>query len=279
MTRAPSAYAGHTIVFATMHGKERLAAEAFADELGAAVIAPDHLDTDQFGTFAGDIPRTLSPRMAATVKARLAMQITGLSCALASEGSFRSTLIGMEASEILLFLDEDRGLEIVERSSGSSALPGARRVDTVDEALAYAAAIGFPEQGMLVHARRAARVITHKTLGTTAELAQLVANELDNGVTVTVLPDHRAHRSPSRAERIRALSERMARRLATPCPTCASPGYGLLGVERGLPCALCGTTTSVIAADLHGCAVCEDRDRRPRPATSADPASCDRCNP
>lgn len=279
MTRVPSAYAGHTIVFATMHGKERLAAEVFADRLGAAVIAPDHLDTDQLGTFAGDIPRTLSPRMAATVKARLGMQITGLSCALASEGSFRSTLIGVDTTEILLFLDEDRGLELVEKSSGSSTLPAARRVETVGDALAYAATTGFPEQGVLVHARRGARVVTHKTIGSTAALGELVDHGLAKGMTLTLLPDHRAHRSPARAERIRVLCDRMARRLATPCPTCASPGYGPVDVERGLPCSLCGSPTALVAADVDGCGSCARRDRRPRAERSADPSFCDRCNP
>jgi hypothetical protein len=279
VTSALSVYAGHTIVFATMHGKERLAAPVFADVLGAAVIAPDHLDTDQFGTFAGDIPRTLSPRMAATVKARLGIQSTGLSCALASEGSFGSTLLGVDTTEILVFLDEARGLEIVEQTSGSSALPAARRVETVGDALAYAATIGFPEQGVLVHARRGGRVVTHKTIGSATALGDLVEVGLAEGMTLTVLPDHRAHRSPARADRIRALCDRMARRLATPCPSCGTPGYGLVEVERGLPCSLCGSPTALVAAEIDGCGSCPQRDRRPRAERSADPAFCDYCNP
>ena len=180
---------------------------------------------------------------------------------------------------MLLFLDDERGIEIVERSSGSSSLPAGRRIDTVDSALAYAAMIGFPNQGILVHAQRDDRVVTNKTLSSTAELAHLLETCLHAGMTLTVLPDHRAHRSPARAERIRALCQQMARRLATPCPACATPGYGLVEVARGVPCALCGEATSAIAADIYGCQACDERDRRPHSRVTADPASCDQCNP
>lgn len=279
MTGAPSAYAGRTIVFGTMHGKERLAANAFAHRLDATVIAPDHFDTDQLGTFAGDVARTLSPLTAATVKARLGMQITGLPYGLASEGSFASSLIGVETTEILVFVDADRGLEIVEQSFGSSELLVGRPVDTVGDALAYAETIGFPHQGVLLQARHDCGVVIHKSIGTTAALAELAAHALDEEMALTVLPDHRAHRSPARAERIALLCDRMARRLATRCPECATPGFGLVDVERGLPCAMCGNLTAAIAADVIGCAVCGERHRRPRAVRSADPAGCDHCNP
>lgn len=279
MTAARSPYAGHTIVFATMHGKERLAASSFADKLGAAVIAPEHLDTDQLGTFAGDIPRTLSPRMAATVKARLGMQITGLPCALASEGSFRSSLVGVHTTEVLLFVDEERGIELIESSSGSSSLPAGRRVESVRDARAYATKIGLPEQGVILHVRRGAQATIHKTIASVATLSELVEHGLEQSATLTLLPDHRAHRSPPRAERIRRLCERMAQRLATECPVCRTPGYGIIRVERGAPCSLCGNPTAIIAADIHGCGACLREDRRPRAGTQADPADCDHCNP
>ena len=41
-------------------------------------------------TFAGDIPRTLSPKIAARTKARLGMKIAGTSLGLTSEGTFNA---------------------------------------------------------------------------------------------------------------------------------------------------------------------------------------------
>ena len=85
-------YAARTIAFATMHGKERLARDAFHETLGAEVVAVGGLDTDQFGTFTGDITRTLAPKAAALAKARLGMQLAQTPYGLASEGSFSSPI-------------------------------------------------------------------------------------------------------------------------------------------------------------------------------------------
>ena len=117
-------YAGARIAFATMHGKEQLARHAFLDTLGADVIAPADLDTDQFGTFSGEIARTLSPRAAALAKARLGMQLAGVPYGLASEGSFNSGLgFLVEHHEALIFIDEIRDLELAEGTITTSPLP------------------------------------------------------------------------------------------------------------------------------------------------------------
>lgn len=279
MTVSPSPYSNQSIVFATMHGKERLAAHPFSELLDARVVAPDHLDTDQLGTFAGDIPRTLSPLAAARVKARLGMQITGLPYGLASEGTFRSGLVAAETTEILLFIDAERGVELVERASGPSPLPSAQHVETIGSALDFAQKVGFPKQGVLLRECRETTTVTHKNVPSVSALVTIVERGLDEGHALTVLPDHRAHRSPSRANRIRALCDRMATRLATPCPACEAPGYGLVDVRRDLSCSLCGAPTATIAAEILGCPVCDHRERRPSPAKRADPAECDRCNP
>ena len=81
-------YAGAVIAMGTMHRKEEQVAPAFAQELGARVIAPAGIDTDQFGTFTGDVSRTLTPLEAATAKARLAMRVAGVHYGLASEASY-----------------------------------------------------------------------------------------------------------------------------------------------------------------------------------------------
>lgn len=279
MTTARSAYTGETIVFATMHHKEALATPAFADRLGADVIAPDQLDTDQFGTFAGDIPRILSPLAAATVKARLGMHVTGRSFGMASEGSFIPTLIGQRNTEILLFIDELRGLRIIEQSSELSPLPSGRTVHNVGDAIHYAETIHFPEQGLTLQARSDDAVLTHKDITSPDSLADLVAGGLRAGMRLTLMPDHRAHQSPARARHIQALCDRMADRLATTCPTCRTPGYGLVDTEAGLLCSLCENPTAAIVADILGCGACDHQHRLPRPETRANPATCDYCNP
>ena len=280
MTSSCSPYAGRLVTFATMHGKEHLAQQAFHDVLGATVSIAEGLDTDQFGTFAGDIPRTLSPRSAARAKAKLGMQIAGTTLGLASEGSFSSGFGPLvENMEILLFIDETLGLELVEGTLTISELPGGRRVDNADSALAFATAVGFPEQGVIVQSTNDNHLTVYKNITQLSDLEETVDVLLTDRSVVTILPDYRAHRSPARAETIRRLSHQMARRLATPCPRCQAPGFGQVDIERGVPCSDCRSATALIAADLHGCGRCTHRNRIARGQATAEPQWCDYCNP
>ena len=91
----------------------------------------------------------------------------------------------------------------------------------------------------------------------------------------------RAHMNPTRMGVIAALAERLARRIATPCPSCATPGFGPLRTEAGLPCAECSGKTALVRAVIHGCARCGYEETHPRPdgRTEANPAECPLCNP
>ncbi len=273
-------YTGAVVAFATMHGKERLAREAFRDILGAEVVAVADLDTDQFGAFSGEVARTLSPRAAASAKARLGMQLAATPYGLASEGSFNAGLgFVVEHHEVLLFVDELLGLELVEGSVTSSPLPPGRTITSPDDGLAYAKSIGFPEQGVLLRAGESGAVVRKNT--ETADALAEALNELlsTEGGPVTIAPDYRSHRCPSRASVISELATSMARRLATHCPVCQTPGFGRVDVERGLRCADCGQPTGVIAADINGCEACSHTVRVPRPEQRASPQWCDFCNP
>ncbi|MBB5643409.1 DUF6671 family protein [Cryobacterium roopkundense] len=280
MTRPRTAYTGRAITFATMHGKELLAHDAFQNALGATVTAATGLDTDQFGTFAGEIPRTLSPREAARTKAQLGMQLAGTALGLASEGTFTSEFGPlMKNIELLIFIDDTLGLEIVEGSITISPVPGGRHIASPHEALTFALAIGFPGQGVILQSTRNDRTTAHKNITQLEVLGDTAEALLRQRHSLVILPDYRAHKAPSRAAAIRSLCEKMAQRLATECPRCRAPGFGHTNVELGLPCSLCGTATRAIAADINGCGRCAHHTRTPRNHTHADPGGCDHCNP
>ncbi|KAA1248965.1 hypothetical protein F0Q45_17725 [Mycobacterium simiae] len=276
-------YAGAVIAMGTMHGKEQQVAPAFADELGAHVIAPPGVDTDQFGTFTGDVNRTLAPLAAAIAKARLGMQVAGVPYGLASEASY-DTWFGTLAlhQEILVFVDDSRDIQVVEGVNTPGAPGSPRLVDSADEALAAAWNFGFPGQGATVKASVDNRVrvfgkgITDAdTLHCVVDTAMAAADDH----RASVEPDLRAHHNPSRRDVLAALASRLARRLATPCPECGCPGYGKVGVHDGLPCQACGGPTSLIAADIHGCPACEHHNAIARNGALAEPRYCPRCNP
>jgi hypothetical protein len=279
VTEANAAYAGAIVAFATMHGKELLAHQAFRDTLGAEVVAVAGLDTDQFGTFTGDIARTLTPADTARAKARLGMKLAHTAFGLASEGSFSSPMgLLVDHHEVLVFVDDNRGLELVETLFSTSPVPSAMTVTSVDAAIRWASAAHFPQQVLVIRAGAHGDTIV-KGIDTHDELHSRLKDVFEANVRVVIEPDYRAHRCPSRAGVITALAERMALRLATECEQCHTPGFGQVDLERGLPCEACGEPTHIVAAQIMGCGRCSFTRRVPRAEFFADARWCDGCNP
>lgn len=280
----PGPYHGEVIAFGTRHHKHRQVRDIFAQVLGADVVAPTDIDTDQFGTFTGDTPRTLDPIDAARAKAHLGMVVAATRCGLASEASY-GPLPGVGVpghEEILLFLDPDRGLEIVEGERCLLELPDPLPVTASHDLDRYLQQVGFPDQALIVRPHRG---------NTTESMVKGITNRADLTTAITTAAarsddgrarleaDLRAHHNPSRRVVLTRLGRRMAQRLATPCPACRCPGYGRTTTERGLPCAVCATPTELITADVHTCGHCPHHHRTPRSVATADPRWCPTCNP
>jgi len=95
-----------------------------------------------------------------------------------------------------------------------------------------------------------------------------------------VTSDLRAGHCPSRRPVIAAAAADLAVRLATPCPTCASPGWGVDGTETGLRCRWCDGPTDEIVAHRWACPACGATDvRSVGTDRRGDPGRCPRCNP
>ncbi|NJO76772.1 MAG: hypothetical protein HC833_25390 [Leptolyngbyaceae cyanobacterium RM1_406_9] len=99
-----------------MHRKEQAIAPILEQHLGVQVIVPEGFNTDEFGTFTRDIERSGDQRNAARLKAERAMALTGLTLAIASEGSFgphpAMPFVACD-QEIVLLSDRTHHLEIV----------------------------------------------------------------------------------------------------------------------------------------------------------------------
>jgi hypothetical protein len=109
----------------------------------------------------------------------------------------------------------------------------------------------------------------------------LKASDASSDRSVQIVTDMRAHLNPTRMAVIRALANRLARRLATRCPECKTPGFGAVDIARGLPCGWCGEPTRMALAEVRRCAKCslEIRARIKGVPETADPGSCEHCNP
>jgi hypothetical protein len=278
----PEPYRGAVIAVGTRHGKAEQLAPAFDRHLGADLLTPPELNTDEFGTFSGERPRSGTALQTARAKARLGMQAAGLPYGLASEASYGplpgSGLPGHE--ELLIFLDDVRGFEVVE-GYRSVVTPGVgHRVAAVSE-LPAPVINGLPAQALIVRPAGGEPVDVVKGITTPQRLRAAIhaaALGSPDGLAL-VEPDLRAHHNPSRREVLTRLGETLARRLARHCPACDTPGFGRIDTESGLPCAHCGSPTPLTRNMIHGCAQCEHRSSHAVSATSAEPTWCPRCNP
>jgi hypothetical protein len=271
-----SEYRNRPVALLTRHGKERVIAPAFRDVLGAQIVHTDAFDTDLFGTFTGEIAREGTQRDAARRKAEQGMALTGLPLGVANEGSFGPSPFGFGSwnVEIALFLDRERGIEVagVAQGPASDRSVCARTGHDVD---AFAASVGFPAQGIVV---RGADGSLAKDVRDVDALRGAFSRARAHG-DVTLETDLRAHANPTRMARIAEAALDLARRLATPCPECAAPGFGPQRVETGLPCCACATPSSLTRAVISCCVACAAESRTAADEPCADPTWCPRCNP
>ncbi len=275
-------YHGRRVAMGTRHRKEQQVAPAFAALLGASIVVPADLDTDQFGTFSAERPRTLSAIDAARAKALLGMRTAATCYGLASEATYGVLdIAGCTAhDEILLFVDDMRGIEIAE-TLHSPAVPGRQHV--VRSAAEVPASLlgGRPPQGWIVGPAGSddlAAMSKGLTSPTALNDAVALAVRVSPAGLAIVEPDLRAVHNPSRRAVIARLAGRLAERLRTRCPACSMPGYGRIGVECGLPCRICGSATEMPSADVHGCPGCSHREFR-NTVEAAEPRWCPYCNP
>lgn len=284
----PGPFHGRTLCIATMHGKQRVIAPQLAARVGVHCIPTSGgFDTDRFGTFSGEVPRTGSALDAARAKAHAALGATAVDLAVASEGSFfphPDACLLQVGVELLLLVDLRLGIEIVAEHATTATNHARSPCRSLDEALAFGARVGFPAHGLLVllgdPPRRVWRGLQDPAALAAAVQAAVAASERD-GLPCWVATDMRAHQNPTRMLAIECAAAALAERMATACPECGLPGFGKSGVVRGLPCAACGAPTARVRADVHTCVRCPARREIPRQdgRRTADPAGCDACNP
>lgn len=286
----PDPYRGRRVALATHHGKGRAIARPFRVGLGAAVVTPPGLDTDRLGTFTGEIARVGTPEEVALRKARLGMALAGVPLGLASEGSFGphpAIPFVPAAHELLLFVDDERGLQVAEQELSTATNYAQRHAATLDDLTDFLPRVGFPTHALIVRPADPSAAnepgAIHKGLLALPDLHDAIVRcraRSRDGLAL-VETDMRADRNPTRMRAIRRLAVRLARRVHTQCPRCAAPGWGVVERPPGLPCRWCGLPTDLARGEIVGCAQCDERRERPRPdgLTLADPGDCPRCNP
>jgi hypothetical protein len=244
------------------------------------------IDTDTLGTFTGEITRKGTMIDAARQKAKWAIARTGAPLGIGSEGAFGpDPLIPFLASgvEVLLLYEAASQHEIVvqRRTKTNFAHEVVSHPDQLDDFLVR---VGFPEHAVIVRPEDPSdTTVIYKGLLNRGDVVGAVREVTMRSVSgrAMVHTDMRAHLNPTRMASIEATARSLALKIARCCPQCGKPGFGLVDVERGLPCRDCQAPTRLIRAENHGCSACGYRQRRRERGDRqrSDPTWCDNCNP
>lgn len=278
-----SDYCGQRVALLTQHGKQTPLADVLNSRLACQIEHVDGYDTDRLGTFTRDIARAGSQLEAARSKARIGMELAGLTIGLASEGAFGPdpvTFMLPHNLELLVWIDDRLGIEVVATASGATNFAH-QTVSNWEQAELFALAAGFPAHYLIVRPGHQDHPEFRKGISAWDQLAQALDWALASSPErqAFIETDMRAFANPTRMQNIRRAAEALAEKLLSRCPVCAAPGFAASGVVRGLPCEDCGQATAEVKADIQRCPRCGHQVAVARERQFASAGECGYCNP
>jgi hypothetical protein len=275
-------YANRKILLASKHEKEKAIAKAFAARFSCTLDVHD-FDTDKFGTFTGEISRKLSPYDTCVLKAKTAAENYDYDLSIASEGSFGPhpafPFIPID-NEIMVFIDRKNNWIIAEEITSSKTNYDMITINPKSEIESFLDKVGFPEHALTIQTNTNKLVIS-KGIRDKKLLDKAIQHGFKYEKELFIATDMRAMMNPTRMELITELADKLSSRIATICPSCTCPGFGLCSTIGSLPCASCGANTNFYEGEIWGCINCSHKDFKKRRdgLLTADPSYCNYCNP
>lgn len=276
-------FSGRKLVIATKHQKENIIGPRVASKLGVLPMVANDFDTDQFGTFTGEIERSLDALATARRKCERAMEISGCDLAISSEGSFgmHPTLIFIPCNEELVMLkDRKNDLEIVGKKLSTDTNFDGQICRSEDELCAFAEKCGFPEDALILRNYQNSNEFIRKGIQHWDELKNTFQKLITSNAQAFIETDMRSMYNSKRRTVIAEATEMMIINALSCCKKCSTPGFGVTDIIRGLPCELCGSPTQSVKAFIYSCQKCdytETRSETNKPFES--PKYCNYCNP
>ena len=209
-------FKGRKLIIATKHGKEKVIAPIFEKELGVKCFVDLNFDTDQLGTFTGEVKRKDDPVTTARNKCLMAMELNNCDLAIASEGSFgqHPTIYFIPADdEILIFIDKTNGLEIIVRELSTETNFNGSEIKTEEKLLEFAANANFPSHGLILRKSRDEYTNIVKGITNVEELINVFNSLIDKFGTTYIETDMRAMCNPTRMKIIESAAKKLIKNL------------------------------------------------------------------
>lgn len=277
-------FEGRRILIASKHKKEDVLAPLLTKSLGVIPVTCDSLDTDQLGTFTGEIERVDDPLTSARKKCEIGMELSGTDLAVASEGSFGMHPIMpfvATGDEIIILVDKKNKIEIAAREITTKTNFSGKAVDNETALRLFAERALFPSHGLILRQGQINKQHITKGINSWNELMECFQHMLSKQMEVYVETDMRAMFNPTRMEAIGKACEKLIEKIKSVCPICHWPGFSVRAAQEGLTCSLCGRKTRSILLHLFVCQNCQHEETRRYPYNKQeeDPMYCDYCNP
>jgi hypothetical protein len=277
-------FKGRTVLVASMHGKEAVIAPLLEKELGLKCITNTEFNTDLFGTFSGEIERTLSPLETLRNKCLVGMESLQCDLGIATEGSFGPhpfLHIVPAHEEIILLIDSKNKLEIIAKTMVTETNFLGREIFSEQDMIEFMDAVQFPSHGIILKDKASNFQVVYKDAESSDELLFHFHSYQQKFGSVHVETDMRAMRNPTRMKIIEKVCQELIYKIENTCPSCQTPGFDVIDCITGLPCSLCQMPTSSILANLFACQKCQfvQQMKRKDGREFEEPTYCSFCNP
>ena len=276
-------YAKKTFLLATQHQKELAIAPIVKQHLECNIWVPNNFNTDQFGTFTGEIKRIGSQYDALIIKAKQAAQQYDYDYVISSEGSFGPHphyYFMPGAIEMMAFIDMKKELIIAETLVTQHTNFDHYDIIIPEAPINFLKKIKFPSHAIILRDLDSNEILS-KGIRESHLLIKTIKNQLAHNTRLRIETDMRAHMNPTRMYTIRLLAEKLVQRIATHCPSCYTPGFGHITFSGHLDCEFCDTPTKLYQQKVLNCLSCDFKSYLPRDDGLQDAPQqyCPYCNP
>lgn len=273
-----------SIVIATKHRKEHVIGPILKQHLGLISFVDHAFDSDQFGTFTGEIKRKEDAFETVRQKCLAAMKHSNCDLGIASEGSFGahpSYFFSSANEEVMIFIDLKNKLEIKAQSITMETNLSGKFISTRADLEDFASHSQFPSHGLIVRIHPDTSESMLKGIDSWETLHAAFDALRKKHDRVYVETDMRAMHNPTRMKHIETVTQQLVDKIRSTCPSCKTPGFSIQQVVRGLRCNSCNSRTKSILSHVSICQKCHFTSEKKYPygKKTEDPMFCDMCNP
>jgi ribosomal protein L37E len=272
------------MVVASSHQKDRVIAPLFLEHLGIQCEGFPSFNSDEFGTFSGEVERKGNSLETARMKCEKALEHSACQLAIASEGSFGPhPHIGFVPvdEELIFFVDRKNKIEASFREISLKTNYGFTETKNWDDVKVFAEKSMFPSHALIVSSSDSGEPFFVKGIQSWDLLRATFDDLNSHSGAVKIQTDMRAMFNPTRMHVIEAAVLGLVNQLKTCCDDCGYPNFHIKEVKRGLPCASCGFPTQSVLSYVFRCESCNYTKESlfPKGKSVEDAMYCDCCNP